>query len=106
MTGGRHELRAMCTARVSNWHFSEVPVSVHDVCLSGKTGSNRRRLKTTRLTHAGHRRPKSATGTPAGLRNFGVIPGVMNWVVLRDFAFGSTHICRLSSQTAASQEAL
>jgi nucleotide-binding universal stress UspA family protein len=25
---------------------------------------------------------------------------------LRDFAFGSTHICRLSSQTAASQEAL
>jgi nucleotide-binding universal stress UspA family protein len=30
----------------------------------------------------------------------------MNWAVLRDFAFGSTHICRLSSQTAASQEAL
>jgi nucleotide-binding universal stress UspA family protein len=29
----------------------------------------------------------------------------MNWAVLRDFAFGSTHICRLSSQTAASQEA-
>src|SRR5258707_11801949 len=57
------------------------------------------------LTHTGHRRPKSATGTPAGLRNFGVIPGVMNWAVLRDFAFGSTHICRLSSQTAASQEA-
>src|SRR4029450_1650336 len=45
----------------------------------------------------GHRRPKSATGTPAGLRNFGVVPGVMNWAVLRDFAFGSTHICRLSS---------
>jgi nucleotide-binding universal stress UspA family protein len=30
----------------------------------------------------------------------------MNYAVLRDFAFGSTHICRLSSQTAASQEAL
>jgi nucleotide-binding universal stress UspA family protein len=30
----------------------------------------------------------------------------MNWGVLRDFAFGSTHICRLSAQTAASQEAL
>jgi nucleotide-binding universal stress UspA family protein len=30
----------------------------------------------------------------------------MNCAVLRDFAFGSTHICRLSSQTAASQEAL
>jgi len=30
----------------------------------------------------------------------------MNWAVLRDFAFGSTHICRLSSQTAAPQEAL
>src|SRR6266436_3756042 len=46
---------------------------------------------------------------PIGLRvirNFGVIPGVMNCAVLRDFAFGSTHICRLSSQTAASQEVL
>jgi hypothetical protein len=60
----------------------------------------------TAKTHTGHRRPKSATGTPVGLRNFGVIPGVMNWAVLRDFAFGSTHMCRLSSQTAASQEAL
>jgi nucleotide-binding universal stress UspA family protein len=30
----------------------------------------------------------------------------MNSAVLRDFAFGSTHICRLLSQTAASQEAL
>jgi nucleotide-binding universal stress UspA family protein len=30
----------------------------------------------------------------------------MNRVVLRDFAFGSTHICRLSSKSAASQEAL
>jgi nucleotide-binding universal stress UspA family protein len=30
----------------------------------------------------------------------------MNRAALRDFAFGSTHICRLSSQTAASQEAL
>ena len=36
------------------WHFSEVPVSVRDVCLSGKTGSNRWRLKTTRLTLNGH----------------------------------------------------
>jgi len=30
----------------------------------------------------------------------------MNRAVLCDFAFGSTHICRLSSQSAASQEAL
>jgi hypothetical protein len=30
----------------------------------------------------------------------------MNRAVLRDFAFGSAHICRLSSQTAATQEAL
>jgi hypothetical protein len=36
------------------WHFSEVPVSERDVCLSGKTGSNRWRLKTTRLTQSGH----------------------------------------------------
>src|SRR6266704_7069549 len=46
---------------------------------------------------------------PIGLRvirNFGVIPGVMNCAVLRDAAFGSAQICRLSSQTAASQEAL
>src|SRR5437899_13082422 len=73
---------------------------------SGKTGSDWQPTKPSRRTYTGHRRPKSATGTPAGLRNFGVIPGVMNWAVLRDFAFGSTHICRLSSQTAASQEAL
>src|SRR6266478_267260 len=42
-------------------------------------------------------------------RNFGVIPGVMNYAVLRDGAFGSAHICRLSSMppvVAASQEAL
>ena len=46
---------------------------------------------------------------PIGLRvirNFGVIPGVINYAVLRDAAFGSAQICRLSSQTAASQEAL
>src|SRR6266481_7550950 len=46
---------------------------------------------------------------PSGLRvirNFGVIPGVMNCAVLRDAAFGSAQICGLSSQTAASQEAL
>jgi hypothetical protein len=46
---------------------------------------------------------------PIGLRvirNFGVIPGVTNYAVLRDAAFGSAQICRLSSQTAASREAL
>src|SRR2546428_9655323 len=58
---------------------------------SGKTGSDWQPTKPSRRTHTGHRRPKSATDTPAGLRNFGVIPGVMNWAVLRDFAFG-THL--------------
>src|SRR2546421_3372520 len=46
---------------------------------------------------------------PIGLRvirNFGVIPEVTNCAVLRHAAFGSAQICRLSSQTAASQEAL
>ena len=32
--------------------------------------------------------------------------GVMNSAVLRDAAFGLTQTCRLSSQTAATQEAL
>src|SRR6267154_5106532 len=47
--------RRCCGAMEIFWHFSEVPVSVRDVCLSGQTGSNRRRLKTTRLTSTGHR---------------------------------------------------
>src|SRR5436190_2606311 len=52
---------------------------------------------------------QDAEECPIGLRvirNFGVIPGVTNCAVLRDAAFGSAQICRLSSQTAASQEAL
>src|SRR5437773_3813766 len=52
---------------------------------------------------------QDAEECPIGLRvirNFGVIPGVTNCAVLRDSAFGSAQICRLSSQTAASQEAL
>src|SRR5436190_7723494 len=52
---------------------------------------------------------QDAEECPIGLRvirNFGVIPGVTNCVVLRDAAFGSAQICRLWSQTAASQEAL
>src|SRR5436190_96472 len=52
---------------------------------------------------------QDAEECPIGLRvirNFGVIPGVTNCVVLRDAAFGSAQICCLSSQTAASQEAL
>src|SRR6266540_988222 len=60
-------------------------------CRVGLAPTGKRRLSTAH-THTGHRRPKSATGTPAGLRNFGVIPGVMNWAVLCDFAFGSTHM--------------
>jgi hypothetical protein len=46
-------------------------------CRVGLAPTGKRRLCTAH-THTGHRRPKSATGTPAGLRNFGVIPGVMN----------------------------
>jgi nucleotide-binding universal stress UspA family protein len=39
--------------------------------------------------------------------NCAVLRGIARYcAVLRDFAFGSTHICRLLSQTAASQEAL
>jgi hypothetical protein len=52
---------------------------------------------------------QDAEECPIGLRvirNFGVIPGVTNCAVLRDAAFGSAQICRLWSQTAASQEAL
>jgi hypothetical protein len=52
---------------------------------------------------------QGAEECPIGLRvirNFGVIPGVTNCAVLRDAAFGAAQICHLSSQTAASQEAL
>src|SRR6202795_891360 len=36
------------------WHLSDMPMGTENVCLLGRTGSSRRMVETTRLTHSGH----------------------------------------------------
>ena|SRR5882724_6143542 len=59
--GFSHFVTSMTAPVASGWSIRRV----------GLTPTGKRRLSTAH-THTGHRRPKSATGTPAGLRNFGV----------------------------------
>jgi hypothetical protein len=40
---------------VAHWHFRDMPNDPENICQLGKTGSERRAVKVTRLTHIGTR---------------------------------------------------
>ena len=50
---------AQATAPILDFTEPDQPDRSDDVCLSGKTGSHRRTVKVTRLTHLGRKLPRS-----------------------------------------------